>query len=799
MSSNITLRSNVYINQSAQRDDKQFLQHITDYGVLKRYKGSSYGFQNNMSWMTPVQFEILQQGQPNCSLEKGTMSWGVPVGGNRMMCRCEQTDCPRFHICSQYSNFDLVTRDRIDDQSIKNEPSSPLGLYTPELKISNEETLAPAVDLLAGDADGNKEPDTAISGEEIVEEASPLNEEAEAIVENTQPQETNKEAVSPHPAIQEQEAPEQVSERQVVSQGTIINADIHERIWVNAGPGTGKTYTVIQRLKKMLNDEIDGTILVLCFSRNAVQVIRERLSEALGPTAGSLIDDGQLVIRTFDSFATYMLEDELNPAWDYNQRIEAFIKMLANHSGSLNDMLGYLIVDEIQDTVGVRARMLLSILDEVKCGVLLLGDSCQAIFDWTIRDTDDMSFEDLASNLDKRKFGKYELSDNRRQSAELAEVGAKLRHTILHAGEDEQEAAVDQFKKWVSEKWETYGMKALPKQLSGGADLVLCKTNGEAAHVSQVLFESSMDIEHMMKQSSSHRSLAPWIAKVLKGNDGSFLSKDAFMQNANQYNVNDTDEKWKALKSLDGHPHASVLHVKEVLSALSRMDGLPSACLNQHSDCAIISTVHRAKGSEAEHVYWLDSPLVYNGQQNQEGALSDSIKAAYVAATRAKKDIHILSQDKGFYMRSVNETRWIQTGYSKSKKLYCKGIAFIPGDVDNASFVSLENAEDVQNVLSALEPGMPVTLYPDENNGCFEIYFDGLKIGSTSVDFTMALFAGFEATNHNKNWPSKIPDVYITAVTTVVMPEASGIDPQYRTSGCWLGIELGGFPTIEWY
>ena len=306
----------------------------------------------------------------------------------------------------------------------------------------------------------------------------------------------------------------------------------------------------------MLNDEIDGTILVLCFSRNAVQVIRERLSEALGPTAESLIDDGQLVIRTFDSFATYMLEDELNPAWDYNQRIEAFIKMLANHSGSFNDMLGYLIVDEIQDTVGVRARMLLSILDEVKCGVLLLEDNCQAIFDWTIRDTDDMSFIDLASSLDKRKFRKYELSDNRRQSAELAEICVKLRHTILHAGEDEQEAAVGQFKKWVSEKWETYGMKALPKQLSGGADLVLCKTNGEAAHVSQVLFESSMDIEHMMKQSSSHRSLAPWIAKVLKGNDGIFLSKDAFMQNANQYDVNDADEKWKALKSLDGHPHA---------------------------------------------------------------------------------------------------------------------------------------------------------------------------------------------------------------------------------------------------
>ena len=90
MDSNITLRSNVYINQSAQRDDKRFLQHITDYRVLKKYKDSSYGFQNNMSWMTSVQMEILRQGQPNCSLEKGTMSWGVPVGGDCMVCRCEQ-------------------------------------------------------------------------------------------------------------------------------------------------------------------------------------------------------------------------------------------------------------------------------------------------------------------------------------------------------------------------------------------------------------------------------------------------------------------------------------------------------------------------------------------------------------------------------------------------------------------------------------------------------------------------------------------------------------------------------------
>ena len=143
MDSNITLRSNVYINQSAQRDDKRFLQHITDYRVLKKYKDSSYGFQNNRSWMTSVQMEILRQGQPNCSLEKGTMSWGVPVGGDCMVCRCEQYDCPRFSICSKYSNYSPVSRKKEEEISTKPDMITPLGLYTetPEEKPKEEEIL----------------------------------------------------------------------------------------------------------------------------------------------------------------------------------------------------------------------------------------------------------------------------------------------------------------------------------------------------------------------------------------------------------------------------------------------------------------------------------------------------------------------------------------------------------------------------------------------------------------------------------------------------------------------------------
>lgn len=41
MNSNITLKSNIYINKTCKRDDQDFIYHILDFRVLKRYAGDS--------------------------------------------------------------------------------------------------------------------------------------------------------------------------------------------------------------------------------------------------------------------------------------------------------------------------------------------------------------------------------------------------------------------------------------------------------------------------------------------------------------------------------------------------------------------------------------------------------------------------------------------------------------------------------------------------------------------------------------------------------------------------------------
>ena len=58
-----------------------------------------------------------------------------------------------------------------------------------------------------------------------------------------------------------------VPNMRIVEQAQIIDADSDTRIWVNAGPGTGKTYTVIQRLKKLLQEDYEGAIVVSASQR----------------------------------------------------------------------------------------------------------------------------------------------------------------------------------------------------------------------------------------------------------------------------------------------------------------------------------------------------------------------------------------------------------------------------------------------------------------------------------------------------------------------------------------------------
>ena len=62
--------------------------------------------------------------------------------------------------------------------------------------------------------------------------------------------------------------------------------NINGSVMLLAGPGTGKTFTVIHRIEKMLSDGIyPSSILCLTFSDAAASEMRQRLIKKMGVVA----------------------------------------------------------------------------------------------------------------------------------------------------------------------------------------------------------------------------------------------------------------------------------------------------------------------------------------------------------------------------------------------------------------------------------------------------------------------------------------------------------------------------------
>ena len=162
-----------------------------------------------------------------------------------------------------------------------------------------------------------------------------------------------------------EEPKERFEKFEVIDQNSVITADVEERIIINAGPGTGKTYTLIPE-----------EIMVLCFSRAAVDVVETRLKRAAAD--GRVGMQWHLIdIRTFDSFATsllaYVAENEKHILYkdfvldslDYDGRINAAIEVLKKEK-KLIEQCKHLIVDEVQDLVKVKESFSSKIINLIK-------------------------------------------------------------------------------------------------------------------------------------------------------------------------------------------------------------------------------------------------------------------------------------------------------------------------------------------------------------------------------------------------------------------------------------------------
>ena len=805
--STVNFRSNLYPIKDNFFYDREFHSKIHDIFSLEV-------FNKKMVSKKIASFDSLQEKEYHiasihCSYaDPGDYPFGTindNAGREKVVCKCLKTTCDFFKRCRPDFNPDELS---VLDENKK-----------AQLVIFEFENAATQVE------EENNSP---------IPEQKKLPEEKPPVVRKFSVEQSpviiKKPTTVPKPAEVKKIGFDSFSE---TTQENIIKAEPKERSIINAAPGTGKTWTLIEKIIYMLNTEkvTAEEILVLCFSRSATEIIKNRFVEAT--TDGRIGDYWQNVdVRTFDSFSTYMLvwlqdnNSELLPKPfvleenNYEQRI----KIAASVFEKTKDMLAsykHIIVDEVQDLVGSRAELVIAMLKSLPdtCGFTILGDSCQALYDYlSEEDSTVMSsekfYEKIFSSFINANY--YSLSENRRQNDELRDLSIPYREAILNGS----------LKKCVSVARDlSLNIKYLPIKLNEfnldvankyrGTLGILTRTNGQALQISAWL--QTNGVPHSLKRGVSSQTLGSWIAQIFYDCKNDTIDENEFITLYRAHfptKSNDVARKhWLALISTQRKSKMRY-EISDLLKGLLKnaRDSLLYES-ETNKDCAItVSNIHRAKGKEFDSIIVLDD--VIENITNLENKNVFEHKVCYVALTRSKEKIEkvqISDLDKQIYItKNEDQSNRCSKARIRNKKSISHFEVGNDTDLDAKSFANDENIQRYiqKNICSGIS--LKLIKCPERTKS-YVVYKIVLEenpnavLGYTSKSFARELeksmqhIMGINCSVYHRVYPNAFCEVYVHDTATYLSTTAP-IPAGAKTFGdisIWLGITITGFAKVD--
>ncbi len=430
---------------------------------------------------------------------------------------------------------------------------------------------------------------------------------------------------------------------------------------VIAPAGTGKTQILIHGIKTIveqggLESEADE-VTVLSFSRAVVGELRARLS-ALAESSG-LEGLRYVTVSTFDSFVTDLLRRDCDSDFlrrkSYDDRIQYFVDSLNSLRRCAERVaaIRYLFVDEVQDLVGVRADLTLNLAHRVLSSggkAAMLGDPAQAIYDWQVKNDPEATTSAMFLQKAREMLGPRTLrfaKSYRFSGAQMERLSEELRDAM---GDGDQPDTARVVSALAALPRLTFSASELsPLATGGGSVAVLTRDNLEAWQVSSWLRAQGMPVEHW--RGARGGTWPSWIALLLRGWKMGKMKMPTLEQRWGESGCGTAEELGGArtLLAKIGVLEDDMLDIEALRRCL--LTQAPPAIVRGGG--IVVSTIHRSKGLEFDHVLILESADT-RWQGDPEG-----VRVLYVAATRAKKALSVLSRD-----RTILKTgRWLPGGH----------------------------------------------------------------------------------------------------------------------------------------
>ena len=615
-----------------------------------------------------------------------------------------------------------------------------------------------------------------------------------------------------------------------VDQADIIQQSPFERTVVNAGPGTGKTWTLIEKIKYLLvNEQVDPEgILVLCFSRAAVEVIRTRLSDASErgelPVTWSLVD-----VRTFDSFGTYMIAwvqenmPELLPtkyvleSEDYEMRIKTAREVLDEYP----DMMAqyeHIFVDEVQDLVGNRAELVLSLLNSLPetCGFTLFGDSCQALYDYLAENDDSVMTSDEFYRCLLQKFSNASfcsLKKNHRQGNQLARISLPYRNAILSGNSEEcvnaARALYDAIQ-WSDIDLKHMSREKIDKYTASGTLGILTRTNGQALQISSWM--KNKGIKHILQKPGTSKEFAGWIALVFQKAESDVIEKSEFISIFSELYPEKRDDAasyWYAITDTQRGHSRNHYEIESLLKGILQNAKNPLLYEEPFRDesAVTVSNIHRAKGREFDTVILLNDIISSMAHENSD----IEHKVCYVAVTRPRKELEKVSWSSQYiYISRDEQRRCFKTGRYVGRNYLSQYEIGDGGDFNSRTFGATLVRQNI--IRSAVSSGKRLKLLKcaegTENYVVYKIVLETDEysvLGYTSPQFAEGVKTAVQRVFHTyrdisfKYYPDMFVDIYIDGLTTCISANGDNIKGarQFGNMYLWTGLSASGFARVK--
>ncbi|MBN2286317.1 MAG: RecQ family ATP-dependent DNA helicase [Tissierellales bacterium] len=431
------------------------------------------------------------------------------------------------------------------------------------------------------------------------------------------------------------------------SQLSIIKDNNSKSIVVAAGPGSGKTRILVHKLASLLlmEDVKHEQMLMVTFSRASASEFKKRLIQLIGNAAH------YIEIKTFHSYCFDLL-GKIGSLEKSGEVISETIRRIKEKDVDMNRLTkAVLVIDEAQD-MDINEFQLVQALMEYNenMRVIAVGDDDQNIYQF--RGSNSKFMMTLA---EAKHLMIYELIDNYRSKKNLVDftnkfalmISNRIKKTQIHAVQSE--IGLIKVACYSSEHIITPLVDdLLSENLSGTVSVLTC-TNDEALQVAGLLRKNGMK------------------AKLIQSNDGFNLTnllEIRFMLTMIESDVNEViihDECINKVKRmLDVYfPNSTnrllCLRILDEFVAINPKMRYKSDFrifireskledfYNEDHDVISVSTIHKSKGREFDHVFLL--------LEGVNLVTDEDYRQLYVAMTRAKNKLSI--HYNGSYLEGI--------------------------------------------------------------------------------------------------------------------------------------------------